>query len=119
MLWRMLYAHVPIAGLAPTRPQRHGAGLLAGLVLLSGAVGLIGAGALAVSVSAGTTYVELGAHGRYESERYGRTTVGDSRTQFLGWAEDVRLKAASEDHEPTFPGVAPPDQRRSTSKELR
>jgi hypothetical protein len=120
MLWRMLSAHVPTAGLARTRPQRYVAGLLAGLLLVSGSAGLIGAEAFAVSVSAGKTYAELGAHGRYESDRYGLATDGtDWRTQFLGWAEDVRVKAASEDHKPIFLGVAPPDQHRSTSEELR
>ena len=109
MLWRMFSAHVPTAGPARPRPQRRVAGLLAGLVLVSGSVGLIAAGAFAVFASAGTTYVGLGAHGTYESDRYALATDGtDWRTQVLGWAESVRLEIASQDHEPIFLGVAPP-----------
>jgi hypothetical protein len=106
----MLSAHVPTAGPARPRPQRR-VGLLAGLVLVSGSVGLIAAGAFAVLASAGTTYVGLGAHGTYESDRYALATDGaDWRTQVLGCAESVRLEIASQDHEPIFVGVAPPDE---------
>jgi hypothetical protein len=111
MLWRMLSAHVPTAGLARTPPQRHVVGLLAGVILVGGAVGLIGAEAVAVSVSAGKTYLELGAHGRYPSDRYGLATDGtDWLKQLLGSAGSVRLGVASQHHKPIFLGVARPDE---------
>src|ERR671929_1016715 len=53
----MFSAHVPTAGPARPRPQRRVAGLLVELVLVSGSVRLIAAGAFAVLASAGTTYV--------------------------------------------------------------
>jgi hypothetical protein len=105
----MLSAHVTTADPARPRPKRRVAGLLAGLVLVGGSIGLIAAGAFAVLASAGTTYVGLGAHGTYESGRYGLTTAGtDWRTQLLGWADGVRIEAASEDDRPIFLGVARP-----------
>jgi hypothetical protein len=111
MLWRMLSAQVPTAGLPRTPPQRHVAGLLAGVILVGGAAGLIGAEAFAVSVSAGKTYLELGAHGRYASDRYGLATDGtDWLKQPLGSAGSVRLGVASQHHKPIFLGVARPDE---------
>jgi hypothetical protein len=53
---------------------RRVAGLLAGLVLIVGAVGTICAGAFAAIASSGGTYVDLGAHGSYRTDRYGVVT---------------------------------------------
>ena len=71
---------------------------------------VIGAAAFMTFASVGKMYVELGAHGTYHSDRAGLATNStDWRTQFLGWADTVRLKVASEDDKPIFVGVAEPD----------
>lgn len=89
---------------------RRVAGLLAGTVLIVGAVGMICAGAFAAIAGSGGTYVDLGAHGSYSTDRYGLATNSTNwRTEWLGWAGSVRLKVASAGQKPIFVGVAAPD----------
>jgi hypothetical protein len=83
---------------------------LAGLVLTLGAVGMISAGAFATIAASGETYVDLGAHGNYRTDRYGLATNSTNwRTEWLGWGGSVRLKVASAGQTPIFVGVAAPD----------
>jgi hypothetical protein len=90
--------------------RRHPAGVLAGVVLVVGAVGMICAGVFAVIAGTGGTYLDLGAHGSYRSDRYGLATKSTNwRTEWLGWAGSVRLKIASAGEKPIFVGVAAPD----------
>jgi hypothetical protein len=84
--------------------------LLVGLVLISCSVGMLCVGALAAIAGSQETYVELGGHGTYRTDRYGLTTMSTNwRDQFLGWAASVRLRVASVDHKRIFVGVAPAD----------
>jgi hypothetical protein len=85
-------------------------GLLVGLVLLVSSLGVIGAGAFAAVAGSSGTYVDLGAHGSYRTDRYVLATTGTNwRTQLLGWAGSVRLKVVSTDRKPIFVGVAAAD----------
>jgi hypothetical protein len=70
---------------------------------------MICAGAFA-AMAARRTYVDLGAHGSYRTDRYGLTTNSTNwRTELFGWAGSVRLKVASAGQKPIFVGVAAPD----------
>lgn len=90
--------------------RRRVVGLVLGLVLVVGSVGLISAGVLAAVAGSGGTYISLGAHGNYRSDRYGLATDSTNwRTELFGWAGSVRLKIASADGKPIFVGIAPPD----------
>jgi hypothetical protein len=99
-----------IAGPPRVWPARRVAGLLTGLALLVGAVAMIGAGAFAVVAGSDGTYVDLGGHGSYRTDRYGLATDRTNwRSSFLGWAGSVRLMVASAGGRPIFVGVAAPD----------
>jgi hypothetical protein len=90
--------------------SRRVTGLLVGLVLISCSVGMICVGALAAIAGSERTYVDLGGHGTYRTDRYGLTSESTNwRDQFLGWASSVRLRVASADHKAIFVGVAPAD----------
>src|SRR4051794_9658659 len=85
-------------------------GLAAGLTLMAGSVGMLGAGAYVAVAAAGGSYVELGGHGGYRTNRYALATdTTNWQTQFLGWADAVRLEVASQNRKPIFVGVAAPD----------
>jgi hypothetical protein len=89
---------------------RRVAGLLVGPLLLIGSFGLICAGAFAAVAGSGATYVELGGHGAYRTDRYGLATDNTNwRTEWFGWAGAVRLRVASAGQKPIFVGVAAPD----------
>ena len=82
----------------------------AGLTLVAASFGMLGAGAYAAVAGTGGSFVELGAHGGYQSDRYALATdTTDWRAQFLGWGDAVRLKVASRNPKPIFVGVAPAD----------
>jgi hypothetical protein len=88
---------------------RHPRPSLAGLALVACSLALIGAGALAAVAASGGTYVDLGAHSSYATDRYALATDSTNwRTTWLGWAGSVRLKVAPEDGKPVFVGVAAP-----------
>jgi hypothetical protein len=100
----------PIAGSPRKWPSRRVARLLTGLVLVVGSVGVICAGAFAALAGSGGTYVDLGAHGSYRTDRYGLATDSTNwRTAWFGWAGSVRLKVASAGQKPIFVGAAAPD----------
>lgn len=89
---------------------RRVTGLVAGLALVACSVALIGGGAFAAFASFGGTYVDLGAHGSYATNRYGLATESTNwHTTLFGWADSVRLRVASDDGKPIFVGVAPVD----------
>lgn len=91
------------------RTSRRVGRLLVGLILVVGAIASLGAGALTAVASADGTYVDLGAHDIYSTERYGLATDRTNwRKQFFGWAGSVRLKVASAGPKPIFVGVAGP-----------
>jgi hypothetical protein len=97
---------------APPRrwSSRRVTGVLAGLVLLVSSVGVICAGAFAAVASSDGTYVDLGAHGSYRTDRYVLATTSTNwRTELLGWAGSVRLKVAPAGSKPIFVGVAAAD----------
>lgn len=84
-------------------------GFAVGLVLVVGSVGMISAGALAARARSGSTYIDLGGHGSYRTDRYGLGTASTNwRTTSLGWAGSVRLKLASERQQPIFVGRRTP-----------
>jgi hypothetical protein len=86
--------------------------LLAGLVLVLGSVAMIAAGAFAEAVSSGGTYLDLGAHGTYRTDRYALTTDSTNwRTAWFGWTGTVRVKVAAAGDKPIFVGVTTPGQR--------
>jgi hypothetical protein len=89
--------------------RRRVTGVVAGLALAACSVALIGGGVLAAVAASGGTYVGLGGHGSYASDRYGLATESTNwRTTFLGWAGSVRLKVVPEDGKEIFVGVAAP-----------
>src|SRR3954453_17674698 len=89
------------------RSLRSVTGILLGLVLVAGSIGTICAGAFAGWVSSAGTYLELGGHGVYSTDRYALTTDATNwRTEFLGWADAVRVRVASDGRKPVFAGVA-------------
>jgi hypothetical protein len=91
---------------APRRATR----LVAGLALVACSVALIGGGAFAALAGSGGTYVGLGGHGSYATDRYGLASGSTNwRRTLFGWADSVRLKVASADGKPIFIGVAPVD----------
>jgi hypothetical protein len=91
-------------------PPRRIAGLLVGLVVAVGAVGVICAGAFAAVARSSATYVDLGAHDSYRTDRYALATESTNwQTQLFGWAGSVRLKVASTSEKPIFVGVAAAD----------
>jgi hypothetical protein len=80
------------------------------VVLIVSSIGMIFAGAFAAVVASGGTYVDLGAHGSYRTDRHGLATDSTNwRTAWFGWAGSVRLKVESADDKPIFVGVAAPD----------
>ena len=92
------------------QPARRMTILLAGVVVVVGALGIIGAGIFAAVASSGGTYVDLGAHGNYRTDRYVLATDRTNwRSQLLGWAGSVRLKVAPTEQKPIFVGVAAAD----------
>ena len=90
-------------------PRRRFVGVLLGVIVIVGSVGLIGAGVFAVTTRFGGTYVDLGAHGSYGTNRYALATDANWRKELFGWAGSVRLKVASGSHTPIFVGVAGAD----------
>lgn len=87
---------------------RRAGRLVAGVVLALCSLAVIGAGAFAAFARSERTYVDLGAHGHYRTNRYVLTTDGTNwHSQLLGWAGSVRLEVASADQKPIFVGVAP------------
>lgn len=83
---------------------------VAGVAAVVGSVVLICAGAFAAIAGSGGTYVGLGAHGSYRTDRYGLATTSTNwRTELFGWAGSVRLRVASVGRKPIFVGVAAPD----------
>jgi hypothetical protein len=93
---------------APRRKwlSRRMAGIVVGLVLLVSAVGVIGAGAYAAVASSGGTYVDLGAHGSYRTDRYVLATNSTNwGNQLLGWAGSARVKVVPSGEKPIFVGV--------------
>jgi hypothetical protein len=87
--------------------------LLFGLILVVGAVLLIGTGAYAAVVRSNGTYVDLGAHNTYHTDLYGLASDSTNwRKQFFGWAGSVRLEVAGEGAKPIFVGVARPEALR-------
>jgi hypothetical protein len=79
------------------------------VALVASSVALIGGGVFAAFAGSGGTYVELGAHGSYATDRYALATDSTNwRTTLFGWAGSVRLKVASEDGKPIFVGAAAP-----------
>ncbi len=110
MLEQMTSGHIATAVSPRFHPRRQVARVLVGVVLVVGSAGAIVAGGLMAFVSVGKTYVELGAHGSYRTDRLGLATDSTNwRTQFLGWADAVRLEVASDDEKPIFVGVAAPN----------
>ncbi|HEY7420766.1 MAG TPA: hypothetical protein VH541_02055 [Gaiellaceae bacterium] len=100
----------PTAGSPWRWPPRRVASLLVGLVLVVGSAGMICAGAVAAWARTGGTYVDLGAHGSYHTDRYGLASDSTNwQTQLFGWAGSVRLKVASASPKPIFVGVAAAD----------
>jgi len=92
------------------RTRRRGTRLVTGLLLVACSLGLIGVGAFAAWARSGGTYLDLGAHGSYQTDRHGLATDStDWRTTMFGWVGSVRLKVASEDQQPIFVGVAATD----------
>lgn len=88
--------------------RRRRARRLTGLVLAVAALGVVCAGVVAAVARSGGTYVDLGAHGTYSTDRYVLATSGtDWRRQLLGWAGSVRLEVAPASRKPIFVGVAP------------
>jgi hypothetical protein len=82
----------------------------AAVVLVTCSLALIGVGAFAAVAGSGGTYVDLGAHGTYATDRYGLATESTNwRSTLFGWADSVRLRVASEDGKSVFVGVAPID----------
>lgn len=93
-----------------TTTNRRVARLVGGLLLVACSLGLTGAGAFAAWARSGGTYLDLGAHGSYQTDRHGLATDSTNwRTTLFGWAGSVRLEIASEDRQPIFVGVAATD----------
>jgi hypothetical protein len=93
-----------------TWPTRRVAGLTVGLLLVVGSIALICAGAFAAVARTGGTYVDLGAHGSYRTDKYGLASESTNwRSQLFGWAGSVRLRVASASQKPIFVGVAATD----------
>jgi hypothetical protein len=100
----------PTAARPRSWPSRRLTGLLIGLVLLVSSLGVISAGAFAAVARSGGTYLDLGAHGSYHTDRYVLATTSTNwQTQLLGWAGSVRLEVASTGQKPIFVGVAAAD----------
>lgn len=103
----------PAALMGGPRPRnwnlRYVTVLVAGVALVACSVALIVGGALAAFVASGGTYVDLGGHGSYATDRYALATDSTNwRTTVFGWAGSVRLKVAPEDGKAIFVGVAAP-----------
>ena len=91
-------------------PRRRLAPLLGGLALVLVAVAATGAGAYAAVAAAGGTYLDLGGHGTYRTDRYALATDATNwRTELLGWAGTVRVEVAPAGDGPIFVGAAAPD----------
>jgi hypothetical protein len=87
--------------------------LWAGLLVVTGSVGLIFAGAFAAIARSDGMYVALGGHGTYRTDRYGLATGAKNwQSELLGWTGLVKLKFASVGSKPIFVGVAPADAMR-------
>jgi hypothetical protein len=90
--------------------RRQVAGLVAGVVLLTGSLAVICGGVYAAIARSDGTYVDLGGHGSYRTNRYALATDSTNwQAQFLGWAGSVRLEVASPGRKPIFVGVAAED----------
>jgi hypothetical protein len=97
----------PAADRHPPSGWKRVTGVLV-LGLLS--VVLLGAGAYAAWVRSSGTYVDLGANGTYQTDRYALVTDDTNwSTTLLGWAGSVQLELAPAKGEPIFVGVAAPD----------
>lgn len=93
-----------------TRTRRRMVRSVAWLALAACSLGLLCVGVFAAWVRSEGTYISLGAHGDYSTDRYAlSTTSTDWRTTLFGWAGSVRLEVAPRDDQPLFVGVAPPD----------
>jgi hypothetical protein len=93
-----------------TRSPRRAIKLLAGAGLGVVALAMIVAGAFAAVARSAGTYVDLGAHGSYRTDRYALTTRSTNwRSELFGWAGSVRVRVASTSGKPIFAGVAAAD----------
>jgi hypothetical protein len=79
------------------------------VALTAASVGMLCTGTYAASVRSRGTYVDLGAHGSYRTDRYALATDStDWARSWFGWAGSVQLKVTATGPEPIFVGVGSP-----------